>query len=188
MILLVIGVLLWSGVHLFPCVAVEPRKRLIARMGEQPYKGVFALSIVVAIVLMVLGWRSSVPLGVYSPPVWSTPAANLLMVVALLLLVASAVPTNLKRVVRHPQLMGVAIWAGAHLLANGDRRSLVLFGGLGSWAVLAILFINRRDGTWVKAHPLPISADVKLVAIGIVAFAALFFSHSWLFGVSPLPR
>lgn len=188
MILLVIGVLLWGGVHLFPCLAVEPRKRLIGRMGEPPYKGVFALSLVLAIVLMVLGWRSSVPVGVYSPPAWSAPAANLLMVVALVLFVASTVPSNLKRVVRHPQLTGVAIWAGAHLLANGDRRSLILFGGLGLWAVLAILFINRRDGAWVKPEPLPMTAEVKPVAITIVAFAVLFFAHPWLFGVSPLPR
>lgn len=188
MILLVIGVLLWSGVHLFPCVAVELRKQLIGRMGEPPYKGVFALSLVAAIVLMVLGWRSSVPYAVYSPPAWTAPAANLIMVLALLLFVASAVPTNLKRVVRHPQLTGFAIWAGAHLLANGDRRSLILFGGLGLWALLAILFINRRDGAWVKPDPLPMTAEVKPVAIAIVAFGVLFFVHPWLSGVSTLPR
>lgn len=188
MIWLATGVLLWSGVHLFPCLAVEPRQRLIARMGEQPYKGVFALSLVVAIVLMVLGWRSAVPHAVYSPPAWSALAANLLMVVALALFVASALPTNLKRVIRHPQLAGFALWAGAHLLANGDRRSLLLFGGLGLWAVLAILFINRRDGAWVKPDPLPMAAEVKLVAITILAFAVLFFAHPWLSGVTPLPR
>ena len=187
MMLLVIGVLLWSGMHLFPCVAVEPRKLLIGRMGEQPYKGVFALTLVAAIVMMVLGWRSSVPYGIYSPPAWSAPAANLLMIVALVLFVASTVPTNLKRVIRHPQLTGFAIWAGAHLLANGDRRSLILFGGLGLWAVLAILSINRRDGAWVKPDPLPMTAEVKPLAIAIVAFAVLFFAHPWLFGVSPLP-
>ncbi len=188
MIFLVIGVLLWSGVHLFPCVAVEPRKRLIGRMGEPPYKGVFALTLVAAIALMVLGWRSSVPYGLYSPPAWSALAANFLMLVALVLFVASAVPTNLKRVVRHPQLTGFAIWAGAHLLANGDRRSLILFGGLGLWAVLTILFINRRDGAWVKPDPLPMTAELKPFAIAIVAFAVLFFAHPWVFGVSPLPR
>lgn len=188
MIWLAIGVLLWSGVHLFPCLAVEPRKRLIDRMGDQPYKGVFALSLVVAIVLMVLGWRSTVPHAVYTPPAWSAPAANLLMVVALALFVASAVPSNLKRVIRHPQLTGFGLWAGAHLLANGDRRSLLLFGGLGLWAVLAILFINRRDGAWLKPDPLPMTAEVKLVAITIVAFAVLFLTHPWLSGVTPLPR
>ncbi len=89
--------------------------------------------------------------------------------------------------IRHPQLTGFAIWAGAHLLANGDRQSLILFGGLGLWAVLAILFINRRDGAWVKPDPLPMTAEVKPLAIAIVGFAVLFFAHPWLFGVSPLP-
>lgn len=188
MVWLVLGVILWSGVHFLPVVGVGARKRLIDRLGEQPYKGLFALSLVAAIALMVLGWRSSGSVGVYAAPSWGAAAAIFLMGVALLLFVASGVPTNLKRVLRHPQLTGFAIWAAAHLLANGDRRSLVLFGGLGLWAVLMMLLLNRRDGAWQKPASLPMSAEVKPLVGTVVAFALLFFAHPYIAGVSLIPR
>jgi hypothetical protein len=81
----------------------------------------------------------------------------------------------------------VATWAGAHLLANGDSRSLVLFGGLGVWAVLEIILINRRDGAWEKPEPLPLSADVTPLIAAAVAFAVLLFVHPWISGVSGMP-
>ena len=186
MIWLVFGVVLWGGLHLLPVVGVEARKGLIGRIGEQPYKGLFALSLVVAIVLMVVGWRSSEPVGVYATPPWGAAAAIFLMGVALF--VASGVPTNLKRLLRHPQLTGFAIWAAAHLLANGDRRSLVLFGGLGLWAVVTMLLLNRRDGAWEKPESLPLSAEVKPLVGMVVAFVLLFFAHPYIAGVSPIPR
>jgi uncharacterized membrane protein len=136
MILLILGVLVWSGVHLFPSLGVQMRAGWIERIGEDPYKGVFALSLVGAIVLMVIGWRSTSPVEFYGPPVWGWGIANLVMFVSLVLFMGSKVPTNLKRFVRHPQLTGVALWALSHLLATGDLRSLVLFGGIGLWAVM----------------------------------------------------
>jgi uncharacterized membrane protein len=109
------------------------------------------------------------------------------MVVALVLFAASGVPTNLKRVLRHPQLAGVATWAGAHLLANGDSRSLVLFGGIGLWALASMRLINRRDGAWQKPGALPLSADLKPLIAGIVAFALVYLAHPWIAGVSAAP-
>jgi uncharacterized membrane protein len=92
------------------------------------------------------------------------------------------VPTNLKRWIRHPQLTGVAVWGLAHLVANGDTRSLVLFGGLGAWAVLEIVLINRREGAWQKPAPLPITADLKPLVAAAVAFALLLYLHPWIAG------
>jgi uncharacterized membrane protein len=114
--------------------------------GEGPYKGLFALSLVGALVLMVVGWRSAAPVALYVAPTTGGLLTSAAMFVSLVLFLGSSVPTNLKRFVRHPQLTGVAVWALAHLLANGDVRSLVLFGGLGLWAVVAMVCINRRDG------------------------------------------
>ncbi len=147
---LVLGVLSWSAVHLFPCSATSARSRLIDRLGEQAYRGLFALAILVSIVVMALGWRASAPAIVYLPPAWGALAANVLVFIALVLFAASGVASNLKRLVRHPQLTGVLVWSGAHLLSNGEDRSLVLFGGLGLWAIVAITLINRRDGAWEK--------------------------------------
>lgn len=187
MILLILGVLLWSGVHGLPIFARGLRAGIVERTGEDPYKGLFSLGIVLSIVLMVLGWRSLSPSFLYTPPA-SPLVTNVLVFLAFVLFVASAVPTNLKRVLRHPQLTGLALWAVSHLLANGDSRSLVLFGGLGLWAVVAMLGINRRDGAWQKPEAQPLSAELKVLIGAIVFFAVLFFAHPYIAGVSPLPR
>jgi uncharacterized membrane protein len=184
---LVLGVLLWSATHLLPIAGRTLRAGLIDRLGEGPYKGLFALTIVLSVVLMVLGWRSAEPVYLYAAPGGMRWVTNLLMAVALLLFAASGVPTNLKRVLRHPQLTGVATWAFAHVLTNGDSRSLVLFGGIGVWAVAAMGMINRRDGAWQKPEALPWSAEIKPLVGGVVFFAILYFAHPWIAGVSAAP-
>ena len=183
MIWLVIGVLLWSAAHLFPSAGVSARSRLLERLGEGPYMGGFALTILVSVGLMVMGWRSAVPVGVYAAPTWGATLALPLMFVALLLFAASGMETNLKRLIRHPQLSGMALWAGAHLLANGDRRSLVLFGGLGVWAVLAMLSINRRDGAWERPEARPMAGEWRPVVAAVVTFVVLFLAHPYIAGV-----
>jgi uncharacterized membrane protein len=122
------------------------------------------------------------------PLEWGVTVADLLVFVAFVLFAASALPSNLKRIVRHPQLTGVAVWAGSHLLANGDLRSLVLFGGLGAWAIVAMLLLNGRDGPWRKPAALPLVAELKPVLGAGVAYAVLFFAHAYVIGVSPMPR
>ena len=185
MAFLILGVVVWSGVHLIPSLGAPMRAAAIERIGEGPYKGLFALSIVGAIALMVLGWRSASYVAVYGPPAWGISFANVGMFASLVLFVGSNFPTNLKRIVRHPQLTGVAVWAIAHLLGNGDLRSLVLFGGIGLWAVVAMVSINRRDGAWEKPEPLPLAAELKPLVAGIVAYLLLVFAHPYIAGVSP---
>ena len=186
MVWLLLGVLVWSVVHASKSAAPGLRAGLVQRLREDPYKGLFSLAILLSVVLMVVGWRAATPTPVYAPPAWGHAAALPLMIVALVLLVASAVPTNIKRVVRHPQLTGVALWALAHLLANGDRRSIVLFAGIGIWALLEMVLINRREGARQKPAPLPLSADLKPLVGGLVAYFVLLVAHPYLFGVSPL--
>ena len=131
MIWLVLGVLLWVAAHLQKSVAPATHARWVSTLGEDRVKGVVTLALLVSIALMVLGWRSSLPAHVYTPPAWATLATNGLVLAGLFFFAASALPTNVKRVVRHPQLLGVTIWATAHLLSNGAQRSLILFGGIG---------------------------------------------------------
>ena len=184
---LVLGVLLWSGVHLLPIAGRPLRARAVAQLGPA-YQGLFALVILASIGLMVLGWRSTPPTAVYGAPAWGSAVTNGLVFIGLLLFAASGMTTNVKRVLRHPQLTGFATWAAAHLLSNGDIRSLVLFGGLGLWAVVAIPLINRRDGAWVKPEPQPLAAEWKPLAAAIVVFAVLYFAHPYFAGMPATPR
>lgn len=188
MVWLVLGVLLWSAVHSIPSVGRPLRERLIERIGEGPYKGVFALGILSAIVLMVVGWRSTVPQAVYTPAPWAYSATAVLMLLAFVLFGAGHAKSNLRRVLRHPQLSSVVVWGIAHLLANGDTRSLVLFGGLAVWALVEMPLINRREGAWQRPARRPLSAEVKPLLIGAIVYGVFIFLHPYLFGVSPIVR
>lgn len=187
MILLILGLLLWSGAHLVPSVARPFRARLIESLDSQKYQGLFSLAILASLALIVFGWRSTAPVPVYAIPSWGRMAANLLVLPALVLFIASAVPTNIKRIIRHPQLAGVAVWSVGHLFANGESRSLVLFGGLGIWALIAMATINRRDGEWQRPQPTRLIGDLTPVLGGVVGYGVLLFAHPYLTGVSAMP-
>ncbi len=188
MVLLILGVLIYIAVHLFPSRAAGMRAACIERIGEGPYKGLFALSLVGAISLMVIGWQSMAPVAVYAPQQWGVAVSRVAMFISLVLFLGSGFPSNLKRIIRHPQLVGALVWSLAHLLANGDQRSLLLFGGIGFWTVVQMLSLNGRDGAWVKPEPLPLSAELKPVVVGIVGFVVLAFAHPYLFAVAAFPR
>jgi uncharacterized membrane protein len=182
MVWLAVGVLVWSLVHLFPSLAPEARAGLVARVGEGPFKGLFALVIVGSIVLMVVGWRAVVPAPLYTMPSLARGVAIALMIIALVLFFAPWLPTNIRRAVRHPQLTAILVWGAAHLLASGDNRSMVLFGGLGLWSVVAMALITRREGDWERPEAKPPTGDAVAVVLGIVAYLVLLFVHPWLFG------
>ena len=187
MVWLWLGVGLWSALHFMPSLARGPRALLIARLGDKTYRILFSLGVVGSIALMVLGWRATTPVEIYTPPPWGHPVANALVLVAFLLFGLAHAKTNVKRVIRHPQLTGLVVWAIGHLLANGDSRSVVLFGALGVWALIEMPLINRREGRWVRPGPVPLTAEIRPVAIGLVIFAVVLFAHPYLFGVSPIP-
>ena len=185
MTLLIAGVLLWSLVHFIPPVGHSFKQSLTGKLGEDGYKGIFSLLLVAALLMMVFGWRSiDQPGFLYALPLWTRHLGMLLVVIAFILFVAAGVPTRIKQIVRHPQLTGVAIWAAAHLMMNGDSRSLVLFGGLGTWAILEMVLINRRDGEWVKTDVPAMGQEVKILIISLVAVTIAIFAHPWLAGVA----
>ena len=104
MIVLILGMLLWSGAHLVPSVARPFRASLIESLDARKYQGLFALTILTSLALIIFGWRSTPPVPVYAVPSWGRMAAILLVFPALILFIASGVPTNIKRMIRHPQL------------------------------------------------------------------------------------
>lgn len=183
MTLLLLGVVLFAAVHLVPSLLPALKANVQAKATENGYKGIFSLLLLAALAMIILGWRSVQPQYLYAPvAMLHTPAVASIMA-ALLLFVVSNRPSRIKQLVRHPQLTGVALWAFAHLLINGDNRSLVLFGGLLLWAVVEIVAINRRDGVWIKA-PVPAwTSDVINVLVTAAVVAVLVMAHPWLAGV-----
>lgn len=184
MVWLIVGVTLWWVAHLGKSVGRPVRRRLLERLGEDKLKGLVALAVVTSVVLMVLGWRATTPSPLYAAPSWGYKVAPPSMFIALFLFMAAGWPNTVTRMLRHPQLTGVTVWAAAHLLANGDQRSTVLFGGLGVWAIVSIIAINVRDGAWKRPEPQPISTGLGLLAGAAASFALLWFVHRWITGVA----
>lgn len=183
MILLITGLLLWVIVHLTPSVGKNTRAAIIEKIGLGPYKGVFTLLILSSIVLIVLGWRSIIPEQIYDPPAWGRYITFTLVLLTFILFVAANTKTNIKRILRHPQLTGLVLWSVGHLFANGENRSLILFITLSIWAALEMVAINKREGTWNKPAPAPVKSDMITVVIGCVLYAVLIFAHPYITGI-----
>ncbi|MCD6072460.1 MAG: NnrU family protein [Microvirga sp.] len=193
MTLLVLGLVLFIGIHSFS-MARGPRATLIGTIGEGAYKGLYSLLSLAGIVLISVGYgqyRANGYIPVWDPPVWTQHLALLLVLIAFICFVAAYLPGRIKSRLKHPMLAGVKIWAFAHLLANGDLGSILLFGAFLAWAVAARISLKRRDvaaqhgGT---AAPAGWRNDMLAVAIGTVVYLAfVFWLHPWLIGVSVLP-
>lgn len=188
MIWLCIGVVLFMLVHFVPSLARGFRGSLIERLGADRYRGLFVLLLVSSIALMVFGWRTTTPSLVYLPPSWATPFTSVLMLISVMLFGAAHQPTRIRRFVRHPQLSGMIVWSLSHLLSNGDSRSLILFGGLGLWALIEMFLINRREGDWVRPYGPALAVEVRGIVISAAIFFGLVFLHPYFAGVSVLPR
>ncbi len=179
---LVLGVFMWSLVHLFPSIMPAKRSALVAQYGNT-YQAIYALKILVALGLIVIGWRLAMPMQIYTPPVWGRHLTMLLILIAVILFAASHLPSRIKQFVRHPMLTGTAVWAVGHLLANGDSRSLVLFGGMLVWSILNQITINRREGAWVKPAVGSLGKEVILLVASIVVYVVLMFLHPYFTGI-----
>ena len=188
MALLILGILLFTCVHLIPSLAPGLRAGWRKRLGEGPYRGLFSLLLLAGVALIVLGWRSVDPVYLYTPdPALRHPAMGLLLL-AFLLLVVSKRRSRLRLWLRHPQLTGVLLWAGAHLLLNGDNRSLLLFGSLAVWSVVEILAINRRDGMWVRGAAPSWGSEIVTLLITVVVVGVVIYIHPWISGMPIIPR
>jgi uncharacterized membrane protein len=183
MALLILGVLLFAGVHFIPSLAPGLKAGALARMGEGGYKGIFSVLLLAAFALMIGGWRSADPTLLYAPAPALHQLALALLLLAFLLLVVSSRNSRLSLLIRHPQLSGVTLWGIAHLLLNGDSRSAVLFGGMAIWAVLEMMAINRREGAWIKGAAPSWGAEIVTLVIAAVVVAVVVYVHPWLSGM-----
>lgn len=186
MTMLLTGIALWFVVHSFPAVAPVRRTALQQKLGEKAYRGVFSLVILGALLLIVFGWKSAVPSAVYAPPIAPGILNSVLVLIGLILFFASQMNGHFKRMLRHPQMLGTIFWATAHLLTNGDSRSVALFGAFAVWALFEIIMINRREGPRHESGTASGKFDLIAVIVGGVAFAVLGHFHQSLFGVAPI--
>jgi len=193
MLMLIGGLALFFMVHLIPTLP-KLRLRFVGSIGAGPYSGVFSLLSLLALVLMVWGYGTMQGLGrgnpeLWMPASWAKPATMLLMVPAMILLVAAYVPSRVRRVVRHPMLISVTLWALAHLLANGDLASVLLFASFLVYGIYDWISVNQRQalGPLGKAQG-SLVGDVAALAGGLALYALmLFWGHQKLTGVPLWP-
>lgn len=191
MLVLIVGLLLFLGPHSVRIVAEDWRGRQIARLGEKRWKGIFALLSALGLGLTIWGFglAGGQPAILWNPPRWTGHATALLTLPAFILLVAAYVPGNrIKAVVGHPMILGVGIWAFAHLLANGRARDLVLFGAFLVWAAVDYAAaLRRQPPAGLAGQSGSAWRDAVTIVIGIAAWA-LFASylHRLLIGVPAL--
>lgn len=190
MLVLILGLLLFLGVHSTRLFAAEWRATRINKMGMLPYKGAYALIALLGLVLIIWGYGSArmAPTWLWVPPVWTRHMAALLTLPAFVLLAATYIPgTHIKARVGHPMLLGVKFWAVAHLLANGTLADLLLFGSFLAWAVALYVVSRRRDRmAGVTAPAGRASRDALAVVVGLVAWVIFaMWLHGLLIGVKP---
>lgn len=195
MMVLIVGLILFLGIHLVP-TSPELRDGLKERIGEIPYKVIFSLLSLVGLVVIVLGYHKlqlhpgKNPI-LWEPPIWTRHIAVALMLPAMILLVASVIPSRIRTAVRHPMLIAIKTWAFAHLIANGDLGALLLFGSFLAFAVYDRISVKKRGAQGPLGSAAPSSAinDVIVVVLGVALYAALLLGgHQWLIGVSPMPE
>ena len=195
MMLLIVGLILFLGVHLLP-TSPDLRAGLQARLGTNGYKAVFSLLSLAGLIVIVLGYHKlqlhpgKNPI-LWNPPEWTRHFAAGLMLPAMVLLVASVIPSRIRTTIRHPMLSAIKIWALAHLISNGDLGGVLLFGSFLAFAVYDRISVKRRGalGPLGNAKPPSVVNDVIVIVLGVALYAALLFGgHAWLFGVSPLPE
>ena len=188
MAVLIIGLVVFLGVHCVAFAAPSLRSSAIARLGEGPWKGLYSLAAAAGFVLIVYGFylaRES-PVVLYSPPGWMRYVTFLLMLPVFPLLIAAYLPGRIKTAMKHPMLAAVKFWALAHLLSNGMLADVLLFGGFLAWAVVDRISLKRRVQA-VPAAPAGRFNDLIAVVAGLALYILFIeWAHLRLFGVAPL--
>lgn len=186
MITLVLGLILFLGVHSVSIVNEPWRNRMADRLGEMPWKGLFSVIALVGLVLIVQGYGAARydPVVLYTPPVWLRHLAFLLLLPVFPLLLATYLPGRIKAAVKHPMVLAVKLWAVAHLLANGTLADVLLFGGFLAWAVADRISMKRRTPRAIPSAPESGRNDIIAAVGGLLIFVVFFlWLHRILIGV-----
>lgn len=184
MLVLVVGLLLFLGVHSLRVIP-GARDALVGRLGATQYKLVYTAISLIGFGLLIWGKIIAHPTPhIWSPPEWTRMAALFAVPVALILLVSAYAPGHIRHWVRHPMLAGIVVWSGAHLAANSELSAVVLFGGFFAWSL--ITFISA----WMRERVPPVvkgwGGDLTAIVLGFLAAMILLRFHLYLFGVGIL--
>jgi uncharacterized membrane protein len=187
--ILILGLVVFLGIHSVGIFAPAWRDRIAAQMGEVPWKAIYGVVALVGLLLIIHGYglARSEPVPVWVPPVWMRHLNLLLMLPVFVLLLAAYLPGRIQTTVGHPMLAAVKLWAFGHLLANGNLADILLFGGFLVWAVADRISLKRRTPPWAPSAPAGKANDLIAILGGLLLYGAFIGGvHLWLFGVSPL--
>ena len=188
---LILGLIIFLGVHSVRIVANDWRTQTRARIGDLPWKGLYTVVSVLGFGLIVWGFglARQQPVQLWSPPIGMRHLASVLTLISFVLLAAAYVPGNsIKERLHHPMVLGVKVWALAHLLANGNVAHVVLFGTFLVWAIVDFTAARRRDRVEGTRYPGGTAGATGItVALGVGAWIAVtLWLHGLLIGVRPL--
>lgn len=190
MTILILGLLVFLGVHSTRIVADGWRTAQLKRLGEGPWKSIYSLLSLASFALIIWGFGLArhAPVVLWTPPVAMRHVAALLTLIAFILLAATYVPRNaIKAKVHHPMVLAVKVWAFAHLLSNGTLADVVLFGAFLVWAAASFTAARKRDRAANTRYPAGTPAGTATaVVVGAAVWAAFaFWLHGLLIGVRP---
>jgi uncharacterized membrane protein len=182
MLMLVAGLIVFLGVHLLPALQ-GVRVALVRRYGELRYKGIFSLASLAGLALIIAGYATAAPgARLFEPSQAAIATAPYAITLSLILFAAANMRGHIRRIVKHPMLLGLAIWATVHLLANGDTRGTILFASFLGYAAVDFVSAVRRHAT--KLFAPTARHDAIAVGTGIIAAFAVMALHRPVFGVA----
>ena len=189
--ILIVGLVVFLGSHLF-VTKREARAAMIGQLGTAGYRIAFSVVSLIGLALMVYGfaqYRAHGWIDIWYPPAFTRHIAVLLMLFASIFLVATYIPSHIKTKLKHPMLAAIKTWALAHLIANGDLGSILLFGSFLAWGVIARIAAKRRGDTGPAAAPRGFRNDVTVVVFGLALYVALgLYFHPYVIGVPAFGR
>jgi len=176
---MLLGLTLFFGTHLFSMTSV--RAGLVTRLGEKPYKGIYTVLSFAGLYFIIKGFQQTDYQQLWLPINGYKHLAYTFMPVACILIASAYIDCNIKRITKHPMLIGVLIWAMVHLLANGDLASSAIFASFALYSIVGIVFGSSRPIPTIK---LPFSGDVLAIGLGVCLFVVLFVCHDYITGIS----
>jgi len=194
--MLIAGLVIFLGIHALRVWGEGVRSALVLRLGPMGFKGAYSIASLAGFYLLIVGYGQArlEPVPLWTPPHGMAHATAALMWISMVMLAAAQIPRNaIKARLRHPMVLGVKVWALAHILANGTLHDVLLFGGFLVWAVLSFRAARQRDRAALEAGEIaespPVSgvATIGAVLAGTAAWVAfILVVHVWLIGVAPL--